>query len=112
MASIHTTARAHLDTLDRIANIKSTNAIPDHVKMVEHARIIITTIHAIVRMDSLERIVPSMLIGVHKIHAKMVHRAINEKTHSNVTACRAGPENCATSKWFHAKMLPSGKVLM
>lgn len=105
MVSIRIIVRAQPATQVRIASIKSTNVTQIHARMVEHAPITITIIHAIVHMDSLEKIVPNMLIGVHKIHVKTVHRVHNVKTPINVVVCLAGPENYVTSKWFHAKML-------
>lgn len=104
MALIRIIVRVQRDSLDQTANTKSTNVIRDHAKMVEHALITITITRAIVLTDLRAKIVLSMSIGVHRIHAKMVRHACNVKIHSNVIACRDGLENCATSKWFHAKM--------
>lgn len=109
MALTRTIARARLATPDRTVNTKLTNATRDHAKTVAHALITITITHAIVLMDSLEKIVPNMWIGVHKIHVKTALLARSVKTHTNVIVYRVGPENCATLKWSHAKMLPSEK---
>ena len=112
MASIRTIAHVQLVTLDQIVNIKSINVIQGHAKMAEHVQITTTIIHVTVHMDSPEKIVPSMLIGVHKIHAKMVHHVHNVKILTNATAYLAGLENCVTLKWFRAKMQPFVKALM
>lgn len=60
MVSIHTIVRVPLDIPDQIVNIKSTNVIRDHVKMVEHVRITTMTTHATVPMDLPEKIVLNM----------------------------------------------------
>lgn len=110
MASIRTIAHAHLATRVPIANTKSTNAILAHAKMVELVRITTMITPAIVLMDLREKIVPNTWIGVYRIHARMVHHVVNVRTLTNVIVYRDGRENCATSKWFHAKMLLFAKV--
>lgn len=112
MASIRIIAHAQLATRDQIVNTKSTNVIQDHVKMAAHAPITTMIIHAIVLMDSPEKIVRNMLIGVHKIHVKMEHLVHNVKIPINVTVYRAGLENYVTLKWYHAKMLQSERESM
>lgn len=87
MESIHTIAHVQLVTQDQTVNTKLTSVIQDRAKMVEHAPITTMTIRAIVLMDSLEKTVLSMSIGVHKIRVKMVLPVRNAKTPTNATVC-------------------------
>lgn len=80
--------------------------------MVELVMNRIMIIHVIARMALLERTALSMLIGVHRAHAKMVLLVHNAKIHTNVIVYRAGLESCVTLRWFPVKMLPFERALM
>lgn len=78
--------------------------------MAAHVTTMTMTTHAIVHMASRAKIVPTMSIGVHRIHAKMVHHARSARIHLNVIVHLAGRVNCVTLKWYPVQMLPNEKA--